>query len=255
MDFTRKQTVLDLDNIRESLIRMEDTIVFDLIERAQFYEQKSIYDTSKLSVPGFDRCFLDWVIVETEKVHSKIRRYEATDEIAFFPDEVEKTILPPLNLPPVLAYYHKEINVNDEIKRYYVERIVPTVSAAPGEQPENHGSVAITDLECLQAISRRVHFGKFVAESKFQTEPERFGALIRAQDAKGIDDAITNSAVEKKVLERIASKTDTYSGPSLRWSQKVQGKLTGAIVGTIYKELIIPLTKKVEVDYLLRRLD
>lgn len=255
MDFTNKETVLDLNNIRESLIRMEDTIVFDLIERAQFYQQSPIYDSSKLEVPGFDGCFLDWVILQTEKVHSKIRRYEATDEIPFFPDELEKPILPPMELPQVLAAYHKEVNVNDEIKKYYIEKIVPAVAASPADQPENHGSVAITDLECLQAISRRIHFGKFVAESKFQSEPERFTKLIKARDSRGIDEAITNAAVEKKVLERIASKTDTYSGPVLRWSQKVQGKLTGDIVTSIYKELIIPMTKKVEVDYLLRRLE
>ena len=32
----KPETVLDLANIRQALVRMEDTIVFDLIERSQF---------------------------------------------------------------------------------------------------------------------------------------------------------------------------------------------------------------------------
>jgi len=59
-------------------------------------------------------------------------------------------------------------------------------------------------------LSRRIHFGKFVAESKFQKETERFVKLIKAEDRKGIDEAITNAAVEKKVLERLRLKAKTY---------------------------------------------
>jgi chorismate mutase len=71
MDFLKSDTVLNLDNIRSGLIRMEDTIVFNLIERAQFYETPSIYDAGKIPIPDFDGSFLDWVILETEKMHSK----------------------------------------------------------------------------------------------------------------------------------------------------------------------------------------
>ncbi|CAN6598842.1 chorismate mutase [Trichomonascus vanleenenianus] len=255
MDFTKPETVLELANIRESLIRMEDTIVFNLIERAQFYKSESVYDQSKLSIAGFDGSFLDWFLLQNEKTQSKIRRYEAPDEVPFYPDQLEKPILPSLSYPKVLASYHKEINVNDEIKEYYIKSIVPKVAASEGEQSENVGSCAVCDMECLQSISRRIHFGKFVAECKFQNEKEKYTALIKARDAEGIDKAITNMAVEEKVLERIGSKTDTYTGPVLRWSQKVQGNLTKEIVTEIYKNCIIPLTKKVEVDYLLRRLE
>lgn len=32
----------------------------------------------------------------------------------------------------------------------------------------NYGSSAMYDVFCLQALSRRIHFGKFVAEAKFR---------------------------------------------------------------------------------------
>ena len=37
-------TVLSLNNIREQLIRLEDTIIFALIERAQFAHNQSVYE-------------------------------------------------------------------------------------------------------------------------------------------------------------------------------------------------------------------
>jgi chorismate mutase len=185
-----------------------------------------------------------------------VRRYEAPDENAFFPDKLEEPILPALGLPKVLTSYQKEINVNDEIKHFYINRVIPLVAPENVEQPENMGSCALTDIECLQSISRRIHFGKFVAESKFRSEKEKFTELIKAKDIKGIEDAITNQAVEQQILDRLIIKAQTYGiDPTLRWSQKAQGQIKPEAVVEIYKECIIPLTKKVEVDYLLRRLE
>ena len=63
---------------------------------------------------------------------------------------------------------------------------------------------------------RRIHFGKFVAESKFQQETEKMVELIKKKDRKGIDEAITNAKVEKKVLERLRLKARTYgTDPSI----------------------------------------
>lgn len=272
MDFTRSETVLDLNNIREALVRMEDTILFDLIERAQFFASPAIYNSRQLAIPGSNSSLLDFVLLESEKTYSKflllnklaevltwiglVRRYEAPDEVPFFPGQLPAPILPANNYSKVLADYAAEINVNPIIKNIYIKEIVPLVSAGGVEQPENYGSCAICDIELLQALSRRIHFGKFVAEAKFQSERERFTKLILAQDAEGIDKAITNSTVEAQVLDRLEKKAEVYGvDPSLRWSQKSQGKITPSAARKIYKDWVIPLTKKVEVDYLLRRLE
>ena len=88
MDFKKPETVLDLNNIRVALIRMEDTILFDLIERAQFYTSPAIYDASQLTIPGTNKSLLDFLLLESEKTHALVRRYEAPDELPFFPDEI-----------------------------------------------------------------------------------------------------------------------------------------------------------------------
>ena len=49
-----------------------------------------------------------------------------------------------------------------------------------------------------------------MAEVKFRKEPERYAELIRAEDRDGLKEAITNSTVEKKVLERLRLKAKTY---------------------------------------------
>lgn len=234
---------------------MEDTIVFNLIERSQFFLLPSVYVKDKYPIEGYSGSFMEWILLQTEKVHSQVRRYEAPDEIAFFPDQLLKPLLPSLKYPPVLALYSSEVNYNQEILDFYVKHIVPEVSCGQGDQEENSGSVSVCDVECLQALSRRIHFGKFVAEAKYRADPELYDRLIAARDVEGIEGSITNSTVEAMILERIKTKCETFgTDPSLKYSQKQQLKVKPELIVGLYRDYVIPLTKKVEVDYLLRRL-
>lgn len=254
MDFMKPETVLNLQNIRDSLVRMEDTIVFNFIERSQFFLLPSVYIPNKFAIPGFDGSFLEWLLVETEKVHSRVRRYEAPDEIAFFPDQLLKPLLPSLQYPPVLALHSADVNYNKEILRFYVDNIIPEVSCGVGDQQENCGSVAVCDVECLQSLSRRIHFGKFVAEAKYKADPELYDRLIAERDIEGIESQITNSKVEAMIFDRIRTKCETFAtDPSLKYSQMPQLKVNPELIVRLYRDYVIPLTKKVEVDYLLRR--
>ena len=107
------------------------------------------------------------------------------------------------------------MDINQVIKKDYIETILPGVCRSfgredRGEKQENYGSTATCDVMCLQALSRRIHFGKFVAESKFQQDTERFVNLIRDKDRAGLDAAITNAKVENEVLQRLRLKARTY---------------------------------------------
>lgn len=61
----------------------------------------------------------------------------------------------------------------------YISDIVPRI-CDPGDD-EQHGSSAVCDVQVLQALSRRVHLGKFVAESKFQV---CYGGCVWGLDKK-----------------------------------------------------------------------
>jgi chorismate mutase len=183
-----------------------------------------------------------------------VRRYQSPDEYPFFPDVLQEPILQPLHYPSIL--HTNDVDVNPQIKKAYIERILPAACAHKEERPEqqeNYGSAATCDVLCLQAISRRIHFGKFVAESKFRKETARFAALIKAEDRQGIDEAITDLKVEKKVLERLKLKAKTY-GTDPDAAQQGAAKINVDAVVSMYKEVIIPLTKIVEVEYLMQRL-
>ncbi|CAR23705.1 Chorismate mutase [Lachancea thermotolerans] len=255
MDFLKPATVLDLKNIRDELVRMEDTIIFKFIERSHFPTCPTVYSKNdpKLPIRDFDGSFLDWALMHSEITHSRIRRFESPDQTPFFPDSIQEPILPSIQYPRVLASYSSEINFNDSIKDVYIKQIIPMISKYDGESWENFGSVATIDIECLQSLSRRIHFGKFVAEAKFQADRAVYSKMIQEKDIEGIYQSITNSAVEEKILERLCVKAEVYGvDPTNKEGHR---KITPEYLVKIYKELVIPLTKQVEVDYLLRRLE
>ncbi|KAK2775062.1 chorismate mutase aro7 [Onygenales sp. PD_12] len=259
IDLSDASKALDLENIRFQLIRLEDTITFHLIERVQFPLNKPIYVPGGVKIPASNLSLMDYMLREQERLQSRVRRYQSPDEYPFFPDALEEPILAPLSYPKIL--HDNDVNVNAVIKSRYINEVLPNACREfgredRGEGQENYGSAATCDVNCLQAISRRVHFGKFVAESKFRAETERFVKLIKAGDREGIDDAITNAAVERKVLERLRLKARTYgTDPAAPGGLDGENqKINVEAVVAMYKDSIIPMTKIVEVEYLMQRL-
>ncbi|KFH47161.1 Chorismate mutase-like protein [Hapsidospora chrysogenum ATCC 11550] len=258
VDLGDASKALELSRIRFQLIRLEDTITFHLIERVQFALNKTIYTPGALNIPNSELSFFDWYFREQEKLQSLIRRFESPDEYPFFPDAVQKPILKPLHYPKIL--YKNDVNVNDKIKKFYIEKFLPAVCPDfgredRGESEENYGSTATCDIACLQALSRRIHFGKFVAESKFRSDVDKYTRLIEAEDREAIGEAITNKAVEKTVLDRLRLKAQTYgTDPAEADGSNVPSKINVDAVVSMYKDFVIPLTKEVEVEYLMQRL-
>ncbi|KAK7749018.1 chorismate mutase aro7 [Cytospora paraplurivora] len=258
IDLSDATKALDLSRIRFQLIRLEDTITFHLIERVQFPLNSNIYTPGAVPIPNSDLSLMDWYLHEQEKLQSLIRRYESPDEYPFFPQSLNNPILPPIDYPRIL--YPNNVIVNDKIKKFYIETFLPRVCPSfghgdRGANQENYGSSATCDIAVLQALSRRIHFGKFVAESKFQSDKEGYTRMIKAGDREGIGASITNAAVEKQVLERLKLKAKTYgTDPSLGVGVE-QSKINVDAVVAMYEDFVIPLTKEVEVEYLMQRLE
>lgn len=195
---------------------------------------------------------------ETEKLHALIRRYTSPDENAFYPHLLPEPILPSLKYPQVLK--PNRININDQIMSVYLEKILPGMTEATSDHT-SFGSTSTADIAVLQALSKRMHFGKFIAEAKFQAETERYSQLILANDAAGIMDALTNLVVEEKVLERVKLKASTYgqdlegsAAPAVTSTSAAEWKVDPQLISDIYRDFVMPLTKEVQVAYLLQRL-
>ncbi|CAK4085628.1 unnamed protein product [Aphanomyces euteiches] len=252
-----------LDDLRNNLTRQEDTIIFALIERAQFVHNQAIYrkpagaSDPLLRFKGkychYKGSFLDFMLNETERLDALLRRYTSPEENAFFPASLPDPILPPLDYAPFLV--PNTVNINDQVLTVYLEKLLP-IMTVDDDKPKTYGSSANADIAALQALSKRIHYGKFVAEAKFQAETERYTQLICNNDTDGIMAALTNVAVENNVVKRVRMKTAAFAQdidvtPS---NSTVHYKVDPDVISGFYHDFVIPLTKNVEVAYLLQRL-
>jgi chorismate mutase len=277
--------------VRSSLIRQEDTIIFNLIERAQFARNDAVYRPGAVPVPPLtassssssssaaaDCSLLEYVLRETERLHGSVRRYTSPDEHAFYPDDLPPLVLPPIDYPTsaLHAPAARQVAANARVLKAYLDVVLPLV-AQPGDD-SNYGSAATLDVLCLQALSKRIHYGMFVAEAKFRAAPDQYGALIRARDADGLMRLLTDEAVERRVVERVVRKAaafgqDISDGAGGASAEAVDAAADAAAAaagsaaggktfkvrpdafGELYDRIVMPMTKDVQVEYLLRRLD
>ncbi|KAF8319103.1 chorismate mutase [Clavulina sp. PMI_390] len=230
---------------------------------------------------GFDGTWLEWFLKETEMFHAKARRYTSPDEHPFTPN-LPLPLLPPLQHPPILYGPATDaVNVNASILSFYSRATVPAITRratkelasykrakgkAGGEEFEddgNYGSAAIADVAVLQIISKRIHYGKFVSESKFRSDPAAFIPHIETPNPAALEALITKPAVEKALLVRLGKKASIY-GPEISTSAPSGGVPNGGTeddgkwkidvesVRELYESWIIPLTKEVEVRSIFR---
>ena len=175
--------LLSLQSIRNSLIRQEETIIFALIERAQYRHNAIVYEKGgfgSLGTPAGSTpleneedgalSFLEYMLVGTEALHCGVRRYTSPEEHAFFPERLpngQMEALPYLQYPTDLLSNEggaSSVNFNKILLQTYIDTIVPSLTKNGDD--EQHGSTVLADIAILQALSRRIHYGKFVAESK-----------------------------------------------------------------------------------------
>ncbi|KAM3360917.1 chorismate mutase 2 [Capsicum galapagoense] len=248
---------LSLDSIRDSLIRQEDTIIFNLIERIKFPTNPTLYkQPSSFNISGFSGSLFQYLFQETEAIQSKVGRYISPEENPFFPNNLPDSIIPPTKCTPVLHSAAESVNVNEKILDVYINQMLP-LFCTEADDIGNLATTAACDIQLLQALSRRIHYGKFVAEVKFRDCTDEYKQFILAQDRDALMKLLTFEAVEEMVKKRVAKKAGVFGQEvTLNDSAKeVKGKVDPSLVSRLYDEWIMPLTKLVEVEYLLRRLD
>jgi chorismate mutase len=84
------------------------------------------------------------------------------------------------------------------------------------------------------------------------------------QDSNSLMDLLTFKAVEEKVKKRVEKKARTFgqnvtlednAGKQQSTAGDSECKLDPTVLSKLYDQWVMPLTKDVEVEYLLRRLD
>lgn len=249
-----------LDSLRDSLTRQEDSIVFSLIERAKYPYNAPTYSSSFLR-DGQNRSIAEIFVRETEAVQAKAGRYQNPEELPFFPHDLPLSLVPPYNYPQFLYPAAVSTNVSTTIWNMYFNDLLPSFTTKGDDG--NYGLTSASDLVCLQLLARRIHYGRFVAETKFRAAPNDYIPAIHAKDKDALTKLVTSESVEEMVQRRVKKKAmvfgqdvtlESRNNVNDTGSNVTAYKVDPSVVFRLYKDRVIPLTKVVEIDYLLRRL-
>ncbi len=240
---------LSLETIASRLAGLEETLIYKLLDRAQFAGNPGAYTPGRSGfVPTEQGSLFDLRLRFQETLDTQFGRYRIPEERPFHLDLPEPRRVPPQAETGLTIADLESINVSPAIRTAYLALLPRLCGTSDDGQ---WGSSVEHDVICLQALGRRIHYGAlYVGESKYREDPARFSALVAARDEAGLLAAITRAEVEERVLARVRSKVEaiqSVSDPALR-------RLADpAAVVDFFRASIIPLTKEGEIRYLLQR--
>ncbi len=236
--------------IAAQLEALEETIIFKLIDRAQFKANLIIYEPGKSGFEGADAgdSLFNLRLRYHEEMDSQFGRFLVPEERPFcknLPPPKRKVRIP--NAPLHISNYDK-VNLTAETKKAYLDTIPSICNSGDDKQ---YGSSVEHDVFALQAISRRIHYGAFfIAESKYQINPDSFQDFIDKKDSEGLNVLLTRERVEKEILVRVKQKVINAQAEI---NPNIRCRVDPDLILSFYLKYIIPITKKGEITYLLNR--
>jgi chorismate mutase len=240
---------LSLDTIAARLAGLEETLIYKLLDRAQFAGNAGAYRPGASGfLPAETGSLFELRLLHQEILDTQFGRYRIPEERPFHLGLPSPRRIPPTPETGLSIADLETVNVTGAIRTAYLAAL-PRLC---GEGDDGQwGSSVEHDVICLQALARRIHFGAlYVGESKFQEDPVRFTALVRARDDEALVAAITRAEVETRVLARVKAKVEavqSVSDPVLRRLVDPQ------TVVALFRDTLIPLTKDGEIRYLYQR--
>jgi len=248
---------MEISEIRNLLRECENSIIFAMLERARWKSNRSAYiysdanDNTNHDVN--DDSLFNRMLIGTELVHAKLGRYACPEEHPFTEIVVgdtftNKIVLTNYKIGNYLDKRHSSINLNKTVLEEYFKTVLPKITEE-GED-ENLGSAVTADINLLQAISRRIHLGKLVAQAKYNSEKDWYR---QPRSQIEIYDKLTNQRVEDAILERLGKKLKNFTCDTS--SSLLQLNFDIDVLKYIYRDFIIPTTKQVQISYFRLLLD
>jgi chorismate mutase len=240
---------MSLSEISQKLESYEETIVFKLIDRAQYAANEIIYEPGKSGFKGAGKnSLLDLRLQLQEQMDTQFGKFCVPEERPFIKSVSTPRRKAMIDDRGILIEDCNVVNLTEDIMEGYLS-LVP-LFCEKGDDG-HYGSSVEHDVYALQAISRRVHFGSlYAAESKFSSDPEGFGQLIDARDEEGLLKRLTRKDVEDRIIARIREKTESTQATVNRAIRRV---IEPDVIVQYYRENLIPLTKRGQVLYLMNR--
>lgn len=234
-------------DIRNHLIDLEDMIIYALYSRIKYLHNSRIYRIPKSRAQESNGTGKLWSLLDDlEQTYADHGRYSVPEERPFFSINSDPEKQAPNNFISMDNF--NIINLGSEIFSEY--KGFARKMCQKGNDGE-YGSAAKLDIDVLQLIAERIHYGSFyVAERKYKDKQEKFDKLIDDYDAEGLMKAITIKYKEREVISRVRKKaTDEMNKYKKRKLPFIKPKL----IVDFYKDVIMNLTKIGEVRYLLNR--
>lgn len=238
-----------LGGIAANLEALEETIILKLIDRAQFRRNPVSYEPGKSGFTGESQDSLFQIRLKRhEHMDAEFGRFNIPEERPFSDGlpEPRRKVTGTDRFLNIDDYNH--VNLTKEIIPYYLKLLDEI--CIPGDD-HHYGSSVEHDVYALQAVSRRIHYGSFyVAERKYRDRPEDYSTLIQAENTKAIEQLLTRTEVEERIIRRVGEKLNIIQATV---NSPIRHLIQVSAIQQFYQSAVIPLTKKGEVTYLIHR--
>ncbi|MBD3422120.1 MAG: chorismate mutase [Chitinivibrionales bacterium] len=238
-----------LQQIAAQLESLEETIIFKLIDRAQFKQNSTVYKAGK---SGFaenpDASLFHLRLLYHERMDAQFGRFCVPEERPFNSDLPQPRRSITMRDTGLQIDNYDAVNLTHEIGESYL-KLLPRMCRRGDDG--HYGSSVEHDVYAVQAIARRIHYGAlYVAESKYRGDQDTYAQMIRRNDRCELMQHLTRKEIEERIIDRVREKVAYAQG---RINEDLRIKIDPESVLTYYRDYIIPLTKEGEVRYLLQR--
>jgi chorismate mutase len=248
-------SVPTLATIRDTLALFEDSIILNLIARTKLPASNIWYNENM--------GFLQY-LQELEIVVARLGKYDVwTGEIPFdleYP--LHQTPFAINMVSPLPSISTETFSVNSAVYQQYIDLILPAIAsfnstAAAFENSTSLATLLMADHNLMSLISKRIHYGKVVAETKYVNNASIFANVT---DRAMVEALLTDKAQESVVKTRSEAKAK-YLSAHLNFNSTT-GALLNSSKGAfdprwvgqeLFGRILIPTTTEVEVQYILSR--
>ncbi len=240
---------IHLSYIAARLEALEETIIYKLLDRAQFAINKNAYLPGHSGFVGnVQDSLFDIRLSAHETMDAHFGRFSVPEERPFTGNLPQSKRKVSIDTSFLSISDFNLVNLCPAIKTAYLN-LLPQL--CPQNDDAQYGSSVEHDVFAVQSISRRIHFGSFyVAECKFRSDPDEYTSMIRANNRKGLLDKLTRKDVEDQIILRVYEKICSIQKDV---NKLVRQTIDPEIIMTFYKDTVIPLTKEGEILYLMNR--
>lgn len=226
--------MLQLSDLRVKLDQATGRITSRLKDRSRFPLNNPVYVPDAIPIKGGSGISLfEYALAGLERYHASLGRYKYPDQ---FPVIIEgrkrsatERYVPPSPITTV------RIDIRGDLTSFYTG-FLRELCDNKDEDPLSFGETAYCDADLIELTHERINLGRYVAESKLQSDPS-VQAVVSSADS--LAQKLRDMGREEKVVARTREVAERYElSPSA--AEK-------------YMRWIIDETLKVEVEYLQRK--